>query len=106
MNNRRRLIPFTAHVVGGIILDKPRTFYIQCPVLALGRKEFKGFNIDYCIIKTTAFAIEYRKQLLANKYFTDDLWREYMRLMCQCCNDVTFTSDIDFLIQNGVAIPC
>lgn len=106
MSNSSRLIPFTAHVFQGLILEKPRLFYIKCPVIALGRKEYRGLNIDYCVIKTCAFTIEYKRNLMANRYFTDELWREYMRIMCGCCEPVTFVDDMDFLTQNGVAITC
>jgi len=102
--SRSRIIPFTADVERGIILPKPKTFWITCPVIALGRKEFRGLDIDYNVIKLTAFAIEYNKNILANRYFTNELFGEYMQIMCRCCDDVTFTSDIDFLIQRGVKI--
>ena len=102
--SQKRIIPFTADVIGGMILDKPKLVYISCPVIALGIKEFRGWDIDYNIVKMKAFAIEHKKSLLASRSFTPELWAQYMALMCQCCDSVDFTTDIDFLIQNGVKI--
>jgi hypothetical protein len=102
--SRKRIIPFTADVIGGIILEKPKLLYISCPVIALGVKEFRGFDPDYNIVRMRAFAIEYKKTLLASRFFNDELWSSYMAIMCQCCDSVNFTTDIDFLIQNGVPI--
>lgn len=104
MSSRRRLIPFTANIVRGVVLDKPQLIYISCPVIALGCKEFRFFDIEYNVIKMRAFTIEYKNNFFASCYFTDELWREYMSIMCSCCEPIEFTSDIDFLVQNGVSI--
>lgn len=99
-----RLIPFTAHIFQGIILEKPRIYYIKCPVIALGKRETRGINDDGCLIKMESFVIEYKKNTMGNRFFTAELWDEYMRIMCGCCEPVNFVNDMDFLTQNGVAI--
>lgn len=97
-----RLIPFTTHVLNNTILFEPKQEQIDCSkVKLIGQRLYKGYDANYCIVQTEAFAIEFGGQILANKYFTEELFRQYQAAMCNCKIDCPYPDDNCFLLIMG-----
>jgi hypothetical protein len=97
-----RLIPFTAHVINNKILFEPKQEYIDCTkVKIVGQRRYKGLDANYCVVETDAFAVEYGGQILANSYFTEELFLQYLSEMCGCKEGCPHPDDNCFLLIMG-----
>lgn len=98
---RNKRIPFTAHVIDGIILSEPELTYIECSsTFVIGCRQYRGYDANYCVIGTDAFTIRYGGKVLANKYFTRELFEQYLAAMC-ACGECPYPDDNCFLLING-----
>lgn len=81
-----RRISFRADVLNGKILEKPKTFEIDCDrIQLLGMNTFKDYDKNECIITMKGFTILFDGMFMANRDFTKDTFIAYRNSECMPC---------------------
>lgn len=118
------LVPFTVHIKDGVFLAEPERIFIRCNEIQARRTDvFRYIDpigsfdpyatvcvetedagvlpmvCNTALIDVSAFTITYQNQNFSNKYFTPELFRNY--LISVCCNCDTGCDDTCFLLLNG-----